>query len=181
MVLPPTELHGPRTVREAPLLLGDDPAGPRPLGGGTDLLPVAELCGEDGRALRPPPVSLVTGVSLPASSTGYRTGCAKYRLRDSVDFPLAGVAAGLRVMDGAVREVRIVLGTMAPHLVPAEEASAALKGREPSAAAFAEAASLAVGLGHPVGNLQVPAQQRRHVLEVLIRRLLTGLAAGDGA
>lgn len=145
------------------------------------LVPVADLHGEDGRASRLPPGTLVTGVFVPAPPPGYRTGYAKYRLRHSIDFPLAGVAAGLRLVDGAVRDARIVLGAVGPRLLVAEEAAASLEGREPSAAAFAEAASIAVGLAHPVGNLQVPAQQRRHVLEVLTRRLLTKLAAGGGA
>ncbi len=145
------------------------------------LVPVDDLYGEDGRVSRLPLGALVTGVSLPAPNPGYRTGYAKYRLRNSIDFPLAGVAAGLRVVDGAVTSARIILGGVAPHLIVAEEAAASLEGREPSAATFAEAASIAVALAHPVGNLQVPAQQRQHVLEVLTRRLLARLAAGDGA
>lgn len=142
------------------------------------MVPVTDLHGEDGRASRLPKGALVTGVSVPAPSPGYRTGYAKYRLRHSIDFPLAGVAVGLRVEDGVVREARIVLGAMAPCLVVAEEAAASLDGREPSATALTEAAALAARQARPVGNLDSSAGQRRQVLEVLTRRLLTKLAAG---
>ncbi len=81
-----------------------------------------DLYGEDGRVYALPLGALVTGVSLPAPNPGYRTGYAKYRLRNSIDFPLAGVAAGLRVVGrrGDISTDHIG-GSGAPHLIVAEE------------------------------------------------------------
>lgn len=73
---------------------------------GTRLLPLADLYREEGRthlALRPG--EIVTAVRVPPPA-GFVAGYAKVRIRDSIDFPLAGVAVALRREGGRLTGLR---------------------------------------------------------------------------
>jgi len=84
---------------------------------------VEELFREDGAGhLSLERGELVAAVELPPAS-GWKTAYAKARIRDAVDFPLAGVAVALR-RDGdriAGLKVAITGANSAPLLVPTDE------------------------------------------------------------
>ncbi|HEU4688278.1 MAG TPA: FAD binding domain-containing protein, partial [Vicinamibacterales bacterium] len=57
--------------------------------------------------------SVLSGITVPVRE-GMRSTFIKYAMRNSWDFAIASVAAALRVEGGAARDVRIILGGVAP-------------------------------------------------------------------
>ncbi|SDE00136.1 4-hydroxybenzoyl-CoA reductase subunit beta [Rhodospira trueperi] len=81
---------------------------------GSRRLPLADLFRADGRAhLALAPGALVTAVIVPPLD-GAVAGYAKVRVRDAIDFPLAGVAALVRRAGDRMTNVRLALTGVAP-------------------------------------------------------------------
>lgn len=94
---------------------------------GVRRLPVAGLYHEEGRSwLTLAPGEFLTAVRVPAAAPGSAAGYDKIRIRDAIDFPLAGVAITLR-RDGEIMAdigVAVTGVASAPLLVPGLEALA---------------------------------------------------------
>ena len=83
---------------------------------GTRTIPIAALYHNDGMAhLTLTPGELVTAVNLPSASAGLASGYEKSRIRGSIDFPLAGVALGLRTAGGKATQLRIAVTAVDPY------------------------------------------------------------------
>ncbi|HET9477966.1 MAG TPA: xanthine dehydrogenase family protein subunit M [Pyrinomonadaceae bacterium] len=112
---------------------------------------------------------IITEIFVPASPLAARSTYLKFKERDSLDFALAAVATALRLgPNGAVRDVRIVLGGVAPipWRVPAAEKF--LIGKRLQADVLAEAARMALRDAEPLEKnaYKVPLAQ------TLVRRAL---------
>jgi xanthine dehydrogenase YagS FAD-binding subunit len=83
---------------------------------------------------------LLTAVDLPPLAFATRSHYRKVRDRASYAFALVSVAAALEVEGGVVREVRIVLGGVAPRPWRAVRAEAVLRGAPASEDVFGRAA-----------------------------------------
>ncbi len=160
----------------APALLALDAriqlAGPR----GERELPLSEFYINDGIArVAKAPSELVTGVRIPAASAGWCGAYKKYRIRQSIDYPLAGVAAVMRkAPDGACLEARLALTGVnpAPQLV---NAAALLHGHPYGAALVEEVAHEALRTGKPLRTSASTPEYRRYILRVFVRRALEEL------
>ncbi len=86
------------------------------------------------------PGELITAVELPRPREGVRSSYRKVRDRSSYAFALVSVAAMLAVENGAVKEVRLALGGVAPKPWRARKAEDALRGGPANQAAFLAAA-----------------------------------------
>ena len=136
-----------------------------------------ELYRDDGIGYMTVPKSEVAvAVHLPRAR-GLRSGFLKYRKRGSIDYPLASVAVALRIDEGRMRDVRIVLGAMASAPLFARESMALLEGAEPSAELISRAAALADRGSCPVKNQDGTPAHRRQMAKVYCGRLLSRLAA----
>lgn len=150
-------------------------------------LDLEDLYQDEGRSwLRLRPDEVVSRVVLlPRVSAGdWRSGYRKYRVRRSIDFPLASVAVSLRLEEGVMRGVRVVLGGVASAPVVARAAMEELEGRRPAEARLEQVAALAARAAHPVPNQAGTPGQRRLMIEVLTRELigsLTGSPESRGA
>ena len=112
---------------------------------------------------------IITEIFVPASAVAARSTYLKFKERESLDFALASVAAAVQLgPDRAVRDVRLVLGGVAPipWRVPAAEKF--LTGKHLSADVLAEAAKLALAEAKPLEKnaYKVPLAQ------TLVRRAL---------
>ncbi|MFF3306536.1 FAD binding domain-containing protein [Streptomyces sp. NPDC002952] len=96
------------------------------------------------------PGELVTGVLLPASTSGLPSAYRKARDRASYAFALASVAAVLDVADGVVRHAGIAFGGLAHRPWRARRAEAALLGAAPTRAAFEHAVDLELEAARPL-------------------------------
>ncbi len=138
--------------------------------------PLEELYREDGISrIALGQDELLVGLRLP-ESRGVKSGYLKYRKRGAIDYPLASVAVALRMADGVMKDVRIVLGALASAPVIAFEAMELLEGAQPSPELLTRAAELVGKRTCPVKNQAGTPAHRKSIARVYCQRLLTGLA-----
>ena len=109
-------------------------AGPR----GVRTVPIEEFFGSLRDVLEAD--EMVTEIQVPQPPGGAKQTFLKFRLRESVDFPIVSVASLITVDGGVCQDARIALGAVAPAPVRATMAEQAIKGKVINAAT-AEAAS----------------------------------------
>jgi len=146
-------------------------------------LPVRELFGRDGIAyLAKRPEEILTTIHVP-DRAGWRATYRKLRRRGSIDFPILGVAAAVRVGgDGVVTDARIVLGAVHTHPVVAADAELALVGRRLDAESVEMAAGIAYPLARPLDNADLAYAWRKRMVRIEVARALrelAGLPTGD--
>ncbi|MGF1667720.1 MAG: FAD binding domain-containing protein [Acidimicrobiia bacterium] len=78
-----------------------------------------------------------------------------------------------------VSSARILLGSVAPTIVPAAAAEALLVGSTLDDETIAAAATAVATSVDPIDDVRAPATHRTHLLGVMTRRALTGLRDGD--
>lgn len=105
-----------------------------------------------------------------------RTGKAylKHGRRLAMELATVGVAVTLTLApDGATcREVRVVLGAVAPTPIRARSAEAALRGHVVDAGRISEAAAAAEVEARPISDVRASADYRRKMVRVLTARAL---------
>ncbi len=149
---------------------------------GTRRLPVAEFYRNDGMdRVRLARDEILSRVFIPARAAGYRGSYSKLRIRQSIDYPLAGVAVAMKVEGGVCRDVRLALtaANPAPRLVP--EVTTLLSGQAYSAELLEEAARAVIRTGKPLKTSVSTPEYRREMLRVYTRRALARLWKGNGA
>ncbi len=147
---------------------------------GTREVPVESLYRNDGiRYLTLERGEVLTALLLPPAD-GTRATYWKLRRRGSIDFPVLGVGAALRLEGGRVAAVRIVLGAVASAPLSAVDASSALAGAPLTEDAIAAAGKAARSLATPLDNTDFAMQWRARMVEVYVEgalRELGGLPA----
>jgi xanthine dehydrogenase YagS FAD-binding subunit len=88
---------------------------------------------------------LLTGVRIPLSAVGRRSGYLKVRDRASYEFALASAAAALLIEDGAIVQARLALGGVGTMPWRALEAEEVLHGAPATGRTFQAAAQVALG------------------------------------
>ncbi len=147
-------------------------AGPR----GSREVPLAEFYVNDGIVrMSKSPDEIVTGIRVPPSSVGWSGIFKKLRIRQSIDYPLAGVAVVMQKdAHGICREARVALTAVnpAPQLVKAAEL---LKGKPYDPALVEQVAHEAIRTGKPLKTSASTPEYRRHMIRVFVRRALEEL------
>jgi len=130
--------------------------------------------GDGARVNQLRPGEVLTRVTLPAPPPRGGSIYLKYSLREAIDFAVVGVAVtiSLEPQDGACRDARVVLGSVATGPLRATDAEAALRGQAIDPDLLATAARLAVKGAHPVNHLGISATYKRRLIETLSRRAL---------
>ena len=72
---------------------------------------------------------LVTDIFIPSPRAGTRFSFQKFRVRNSIDFPIVSVASALTFDGAKIKEARIVFGAVAPIPLRAANVEEALVGR----------------------------------------------------
>jgi xanthine dehydrogenase YagS FAD-binding subunit len=72
---------------------------------------------------------MVTEIEVPQPPDGARQTFIKFRLRESVDFPIVSVASLITVDSGVCKEARIALGAVAPVPFRATNVEQVIKGK----------------------------------------------------
>ncbi|OHD74239.1 MAG: hypothetical protein A2177_11880 [Spirochaetes bacterium RBG_13_68_11] len=111
---------------------------------------------------------LVTDIFVPSPKAGTRFSFQKFRVRNSIDFPIVSVASALTLDGAKIKGARIVFGAVAPIPLRAANVEEALVGRT----ANEETAELAGA----VASKQVFPLERNHykvqILKGLIRKAI---------
>lgn len=110
--------------------------------------PQADLLKENVLA----PGELLTAVDLPGFPAEWRGTFLKARERNAGDFALASVAFGCQIVDGKMRDVRLVLGGVAGVPLRCREVEASLEGSAPSLENAAIAGALAFSGARPLAH-----------------------------
>ncbi len=145
-------------------------AGPR----GSRRLPLAKFYRNDGiDRVALGRDEMVTAVFLPARTAGRRGLYHKLRIRDSIDYPLAGVAVALEVdRNGVCREARVAVTAVNPAPLLVNEASEWLVGQKYSPELVERVAQAAIRTGKPLTTSASTPVYRRDMLRVFTRRAL---------
>jgi 4-hydroxybenzoyl-CoA reductase subunit beta len=115
---------------------------------------------------------IVTSIHIPAASAGWGGAYKKLRIRQSIDYPLAGVAVAMRRdRDGTCLQARVALTAVnpAPKLVTAAKA---LAGKQYDQALVEEVAADAIRTCKPLRTSASTMEYRRHMVRVFVRRAL---------
>lgn len=144
-------------------------AGPR----GARTIPLTSFYVNDGIVrLAKARDEIVTAVSVPAASAGWRGTYKKCRIRRSIDYPLAGVALAMRV-DGSGRclEARLAVtaANPAPQLVPAAES---LAGKTFDPDLVEHVAHETIRTAKPLRTSASTPEYRRQIIRILVLRAL---------
>jgi xanthine dehydrogenase YagS FAD-binding subunit len=109
------------------------------------------------------PADVLTDVLLPPSPTGW---ASTYRRTSEprTGYALAGVAAAALIIEKAVAEVSVVLGSAAPVPWRSREAEAQLVGREPAPRLVQQAADAAMADAVPLADNAYKVDLFRHLL-----------------
>jgi NADPH-dependent glutamate synthase beta subunit-like oxidoreductase/CO/xanthine dehydrogenase FAD-binding subunit len=116
------------------------------------------------------PDELVTEIVVPKPAEGSIQGYLKFRIRNSIDFPIVSVASVLRLEGPTVREARVVLGSVAPVPLRALQVEEFLRGRTLSEETSAAAGEIAVRGAYPLARNGYKLQ----VIKGLLRKALLG-------
>src|SRR5438034_2153773 len=136
-------------------------------------LDLAELYREDGiRYLAIGRDDVVVSVTLP-DATGWRSTYLKLRDRNSFDFPIAGVAAAVRLEGGRVSEARVAITALASRPVAVD--AKALVGTKLDDEAIAAAADAVHKAARPMDNTSGTISQRKRAARVFTERALRSL------
>lgn len=113
------------------------------------------------------PDELVTGLRVPAPAPKTGKIYIKHGRRKAMELATVGVAVTL-----SEKDVKIVLGAVAPTPIRARKAEELLRGRRIDAAMIERAAQAAVEECRPITNVRASAAYRRDMVGVLTRRAI---------
>jgi carbon-monoxide dehydrogenase medium subunit len=122
---------------------------------------------------------VLTALRIPVPPAGH--GWAYEKMKRKVGDYATAAAAVVLVMDGAAcRDARIALTNLAHVPLFADAAGQAVIGTAVDGAAIDQAAAAAVAITDPASDLRGPAEFRRHVAGVMVRRALERARARTG-
>ena len=140
-------------------------------------LPILDFYRRDGiRYLTRKPGEIVTAIVLPPAGT-LKMAYLKMRRRNSIDFPVAGVAVVLEVdAEKKVTQARIVLGALESTPILLEQAAELMLGNELTGEVIDQVAELAFKAARPIDNTDMTPGYRKQMARVLTARALRQLA-----
>lgn len=122
------------------------------------------------------PGELVRELAVPHDDST-RVAYTKLEHREAMDIAIAGVGVSIKTEAQYCKDVRIVLGAVAPIPLRARQAEDFLRGSELTEENIREAARIAAREAKPIDDVRGSAWYRREMVEVLTRRILMGLRA----
>lgn len=116
---------------------------------------------------------ILTAVHVPARMAGLRGAYRKLRVRDSIDYPLAGVAVAMDVdASGICRNVRVALTAVNPAPILVRQAGEWLVGKKWNEEAAERVAHAAIQTGKPLTTSASTPVYRREMVKLFTRRAL---------
>jgi len=141
---------------------------------GEKIIPLAEFF--TGRGEKPNilgPDEILVEVRIPAPGHGAAGAYEKLRVREGMDFPMAGVAVMVkRNRSGTIEQAKMVLGAVGPSPTEVPKAAGLLKGHKPTEDLLQGVSREVVDSARPVGNLAMDASYRRKMVGALVKRAL---------
>lgn len=114
---------------------------------------------------------IIKAVKIPVRE-GHVNGYVKDRLRDSIDFALIALAYDVKMENGVIADISLVLGGVAPVPYVLDEVAAFLIGQNPTAELAAHAGELAVRKAVPMDK----NAYKVNGIQAIVERFVVGLA-----
>jgi 4-hydroxybenzoyl-CoA reductase subunit beta len=141
---------------------------------GEKVIPLAQFFtgrGEKPNILKPD--EILVEVRIPPSGHGAAGAYEKLRVREGMDFPMAGVAVMVkRNRSSIIEQARVVLGAVGSSPTDVPKAAGLLEGQKPTDDLLQSVSREVMDRAQPVGNLAMNASYRRKMVGVLARRAL---------
>jgi 4-hydroxybenzoyl-CoA reductase subunit beta len=135
-------------------------------------VPVASLYQGDGKFyLTIAEDEVLTSLRMPAPD-GWRSAYVKVRSRDTIDFPVVGVAVVLQMTGLVVDAARIVLTAVGPQPLDVSQAAEPLLGRELDDVVIQEVAAQAAKAARPVDNADLSYVWRKRITRKAIEQAI---------
>jgi len=116
---------------------------------------------------------IVTAVHVPARMAGLRGAYHKLRVRDSIDYPLAGVAVSMSIdANGVCRDARVALTAVNPAPLLLPQLAELVVGKKWSDDLAAQVAHVAIRTGKPLTTSASTPVYRRDMIRLFTRRAL---------
>ena len=115
---------------------------------------------------------ILTEIRIPPLPENAALSYQKLRLRDTMDFPLLGVAVFLQLdrKDKTCRNVRLVLGAIGQAPLEVTEAGDLMQGRRINAKLIDKISSAARKMVHPVDNTASSPAYRRKMMPIFVKK-----------
>lgn len=141
---------------------------------GARRMPLASFYKKDGKErIHLAHDEILTAVHIPARMAGRRGVYQKLRVRDSIDYPLAGVAVSMDVdASGVCRDARVALTGVNPAPLLVRQANESLIGRNASAELIEQVAHAAIQTAKPLTTSASTPVYRREMVKLFTRRAL---------
>jgi len=133
--------------------------------------------GDGARPLTIRPDEILIGVEIPGQSNGARETYLKYRIRKSIDYPLASVAMTLSI-DGSDKVCRggcVAIGAVGTRPIKLKGIDALLKGKKLDDALIEAASQLAFKAAKPIQNTSGSASHRKLMIKALVKKAFNHL------
>jgi CO/xanthine dehydrogenase FAD-binding subunit len=141
---------------------------------------VAELATGPGRTVLTPGELLVS-VSVPRPAAGSGSAYVRLEYRQAMEIAVVGAAVLVTVDGGRIADARIALTAVAPTIVRASAAEAALLGAAAGEIDGPALGELIAGAARPIGDVRASQDYRSAMVAVVARRALAAaLIRADG-
>jgi CO/xanthine dehydrogenase FAD-binding subunit len=123
---------------------------------------------------------ILTAVKFRCPPPEFMSGFVKFGTRPAMDISVVSVGIGGRLTDGALNDVRVAFGAVAPIPMRGTETEASIEGKTVENSTVAAAQRAAVEEISPIDDVRASAWYRRELVKTLTGRLLRHVAqAGD--
>ncbi len=113
---------------------------------------------------------LIKEIWIPTPSLASRQSYLKFRIRNSIDFPIVSVAFKSTMRDGCFHDSRVVLGAVSPIPIRARLVEDLLEGKAPGELLANEAANLAVSNAQPLARNKAQIEVLKALINKTIRK-----------
>ena len=147
--------------------------------GGERTVEAGEFFRDDGiEYLSRRPDEILSSIEL-ADHAGWRMTYEKLRRRGSFDFPILGVAAAVKLSEGVVEDVRLVLGAVGSSPLDQSDLARPLVGTRPGREAIESIAAAAYKGARPLDNTDLHYAWRKKMTRVYVERALARVCHVD--
>ena len=135
------------------------------------VLPIGEFIVGPGRTQRTA-TELLTTIELPAPKAGWVDGFFKFGTRPALDISTIAIGIGGIRLEGALHDVRVAFGAVAPTPIRSPSAERVLEGRRLDEETIALAAQAADEDIHPISDIRASDWYRHELVRNLLKRML---------
>jgi CO/xanthine dehydrogenase FAD-binding subunit len=138
-------------------------------------VPIGEFFSGPGKTARAPH-EIVAALRVPIGAPGRFMRFFKFGARPALDIAAISIGLCARRDAGALRDVRVAFGAVAPVPMRGRATEGALEGRRLTDAVIEAAATAARGEVHPIDDLRATAWYRREMVHNMLKRVLADAA-----